>query len=90
MGASDHAIALFVLDMVVSLGFLCFNTLICGLIVRINEQTCMFYICGCEAHFVIHLFTEFWSPSGVSVSVPTSRKRSCGVPGKPPQQHLAF
>ena len=44
MGASDHAIALFVLGLVVSLGFLYFNTLILWLIVRINERTFVFVV----------------------------------------------
>ena len=73
MGASDHAIDLFCILYGRVLGFLYGDTL--QYILWFNcAHYYMFYICGCEAHFVINsLLLNSGLPSGVSVSVLESR-----------------
>ena len=82
VGASDHAIARFCINYGRVLGFVLRYFIFCGLNVHIIV---CYYICGCDA--LCNFVTQF--SCVVPVSVPTSRKRSCGVPGKPPQQSFS-
>ena len=84
VGASNHAIELFCIRCGRVLGFLYGDTL--QYILWFNcAHYYMFYICGCEAHFVINsLFVWILAPvCGVSVSVLESRKRSWRGGGTP-------
>ena len=76
----------FVLSMVVSLGF-CMPIIHLHYILWFNcAHYCMFYICGCEAHFVITILcVNSGLPCLGSGVRSVSRKRSYGV-AEPPQQ----
>ena len=53
MGASDHAIALFYIGYGRVLGFLYVDTFTLHFVVNYAHYY-MFYICGCDAQFVIN------------------------------------
>ena len=84
VGASDHATRRFCIECGCVPEFYTPIHYFVVLIVRINEQSDMFYICGCDAYFVINSFLlNSGLPCLVSMSICVSRKRSWRGGGNP-------